>query len=715
MLLCLPAAATAQVRQVLILKSFDRGTITLDSFTDNFRIALSEHSRDTVTFVDFVVNPAGFEESPDGAIVSYLQSAFAGRPRPDLVVTIGGPAAAFARTHRQSLFPESPLLYAAFDYRFLGDAELASNEAAVAVRNDMTGMLEDILRLFPRTSNVFMVMGSSELGRLWRAELTREFEPYAHRVRFIWSDQMPYAEILRQVRTLPADSAVFYISLGVDGQRAAHSEDRIFADLYAAARVPLFGTQEPQLGRGIVGGRLMRTTELATTAAEVAFRLANGTPADNIPRTVLRPGTPIFDARELKRWRVAEAALPANSELRFRELTLWDRFKWPIVAGASALGGQSVLITALLVSRRRRQRAEQSLRESEGRFRVLANSAPVMIRMSGVDTGCVDVNVPWLAFTGRTLEQELGNGWVDAIHPDDRQRTIDAYVDAFARRQTFRAEYRLRRSDGEYRWVLDSGELRVTPDGTFNGYIDSVIDITDLKAARATLSSLNRRLLQAQEQERTRLARELHDDVCQRMTLLAIDLDQLGKALPEDAGDARSRIKELNDAVAALGSDIQGISHRLHSSKLEFLGLAGALRAFCREVSAQRGVTIDYAHKDVPTPLPEDVALSLFRVAQEALGNALKHSGASHYFVRIRGSVDAVSLEVVDDGAGFDVAAAMEGEGLGLVSMRERLNLVGGELHIASKPGAGTTVRAFVPLRTTGMDVTGGSHPGRIG
>jgi signal transduction histidine kinase len=247
--------------------------------------------------------------------------------------------------------------------------------------------------------------------------------------------------------------------------------------------------------------------------------------------------------------------------------------------------------------------------------------------------------------------------------------------------------------------LFDVGVPRFTPDGTFNGYIGSAFDVTDLKAARATLSNLNRRLIDAQEQERTRLARELHDDVSQRMTLLAIELEQLREALPDTAADAHGLVSALNDAVAVLGKDIQAISHRLHSSKLDYLGLSSAAGSFCREVSAQRGVTIEFVHENVPVQLPDGVAIAVFRVLQEAVTNAIKHSGASQYRVALRGVDDRLRLEVVDDGCGFDVEAALQGHGLGLVSMRERLRAVNGDVTIESETGAGTRVCVDVALQ----------------
>jgi PAS domain S-box-containing protein len=311
---------------------------------------------------------------------------------------------------------------------------------------------------------------------------------------------------------------------------------------------------------------------------------------------------------------------------------------------------------------------------------------------------CTDFNRPWLNFTGRTLHQDSGKGWIEGMHPGDLARCIQVYQQAVERREPFRMEYRLRRFDGEYRWLLESWQPRVTPDGSFIGFIGSAVDVTDLKAARATLSNLNRRLMEAQEQERTRVARELHDDLGQRMVLLGIDLEQLRETLPDGASDVRALVNELNDVVGTLGKDIQAISHRLHSSKLDYLGLAAAAGSFCREVAGQRGVTIDYVHENVPVRLPDDVAINVFRVLQEAVANALKHSGASHYSVTLRAVDEQLQLEVLDDGCGFEVQEALAGRGLGLVSMQERLRLVDGELTVESKPGAGTRICVTVPL-----------------
>ena len=344
--------------------------------------------------------------------------------------------------------------------------------------------------------------------------------------------------------------------------------------------------------------------------------------------------------------------------------------------------------------------AEEVLRESEGRFRAVANTAPVMIWMSGPDRLCTYCNKPWLQFTGRHLEAELGNGWEECVHPEDRQACAEAYTQAFNRSQSFTSEYRLRRHDGEYRWILTTVVPRFESADSFLGYISSAVDVTDRKRAEESLSSLSGRLIEAQEQERHHIARELHDDISQKLVLLSIELQELTDSLPDSPTRPRNRIDLLMNRISEIASDTHALSHRLHSSKLETLGLVAAMRGFCRELAEQRDVKINFAHSKVPDLLPPHVSLCLFRVLQEGLSNAVKHSGVRRFNVQLDSLPDQLQLTIRDAGAGFDPGMAMHNNGLGLISMRERISNLKGTISIISKPQCGTEIRARVPLGT---------------
>ena len=329
---------------MLLLQSLDRGNLTLDSFTGSFRIELERRSSEPVTFTQLVVNPTGFAVSPEKPVVDFLRAAFADRPKPDLVMTLGGPAATFARKYRRQLFPESPLLFACVDRRFMEGAPLATNETAVAVDNDFSKTIEDTLQLFPETSRVFMVTGSGPIGRFWQREMQREFRRFADRVTFVWSDELSFDQMLQRVASLPPRSAIFFLTFGTDAQGDSYPEERVLEEIHAAANAPLFGAHSPQMGHGIVGGRLVSVDELSRTSADVAVRLLDGESPGAIRVPAAEAGPAVFDWRELRRWSVDESRLPPGSIVRFREPGVWERFKWVILTSASVLLAQAALI-----------------------------------------------------------------------------------------------------------------------------------------------------------------------------------------------------------------------------------------------------------------------------------------------------------------------------------------------------------------------------------
>jgi PAS domain S-box-containing protein len=238
------------------------------------------------------------------------------------------------------------------------------------------------------------------------------------------------------------------------------------------------------------------------------------------------------------------------------------------------------------------------------------------------------------------------------------------------------------KSEGTLNLSVTIAPLR-DAEGTVFGMAAIVRDITANKRAEEAVSQLSRRLLEAQEQERRRIARELHDDIGQRLATLAFNL----------AGST-----ELQQQVTELAADVQALSHELHSSRIELLGVSAAMRHFCAEFSAQQNCAVDFASQDLPSELRPEISLCLFRILQEGVHNATKHSGVRQVEVRLRGADGHIHLTVRDHGKGFDVAAARGGRGIGLISMEERVKLVGGDLTISSQPNGGATIHARVPF-----------------
>jgi PAS domain S-box-containing protein len=345
-----------------------------------------------------------------------------------------------------------------------------------------------------------------------------------------------------------------------------------------------------------------------------------------------------------------------------------------------------------------RKEAEQALAESEKRFRLIADSAPVLMWLADPGNNCTDVNEGWVKFTGRTRQDELGQGWVASIHPEDLEVYRRAFQNALASRASFAAENRLRRSDGEYRWMRTHAAPRFLEDGEFAGYIGCCIDITEEKEAKAARAEFGGRLIQAQEEERTRIARELHDDINQRMALLANGVERLIEADGSYTNAERAKeLQELWMLTNEIATGIQHLSHQLHPSKLHFLGLATAVRDLCHEFSRQHVMDVECNVQGLPGDLEEAVSLSLFRTVQESLRNVARHSRASEVKVDLIHKSGMIRLRVSDDGVGFDPSRPGNPLGLGLVSMGERLRSVGGQFSVWSRPGDGTQVEGTVP------------------
>ena len=693
------AVAEAPRRQVLLLYSYERDFAPHFTFAKEFLPELSRTSIEPVDFIELALQPVRVSRSaPEDSMVQHVQSVLAGR-QVDLVVPIGGPAAEFAQRNRRQLFPRAPMLLAAVDRRFVQGNPSSSNDTAVAVDHEPARLVDNILKVLPDTKHVFVVVGASHLEQVWLAEMKRTFHRFEGRVTFLWANELSFAEMMARCASLPPHSAILFAILSLDAKGVPQVEEHALAELHRAANAPVFGLRSTQLGLGIVGGPLLSIEDLSRNTAAVARRLLGGEAPQSIHTAIQALASPVFDWRELQRWGIDQEHLPPGSSVLFREPTTWDLYQRLIVATLSVVGVQAVIVVALVANLARRRRAERTLRESEGRLRLLSNAAPMMLWVAGPDRLCTDVNHAWLDFTGRSIEAERGNGWVDSVHPDDLSGWLEIYNRAFARREGFRREYRLRRCDGEYRWVLDTGAPRVLEDGSFAGYVGSAIDVTELKLGRLALSSLSQRLMQAQEHERAWVARELQDDLCQRMIVLTAQLHGLSESTIGDDKQMRSRVEELSGQFGEVATEIFAISDQLHSSNLARLGLPAATSIFCKELSTQHDVEFHLDDEGMPTEVPNDVALALFRVMQEAVRNAVRHSGARSVTVALRGRPGEIELEVADIGVGFDPDAVSTRQGLGLIGMRERLRLVDGECAIDARPGSGTRIRARVPLR----------------
>ena len=565
-----PTPAPPTLRRILILQSFGSDFAPYSDVAARFRAAFSRRWSQPLEFHEVSLDVARFSEGVrEMPLVAYLQTLFADR-KLDLVVAVGGPATRFTRAHRAVLFPDVPVLHAATDQRMVLPALLGPLDVATPVKNDIPGQVELILDLLPDLETLALVLGHSPIEQYWRRELARELETYNGRLHLLWLDDLSLDEMRLRVASLPPRSALLYVLLLVDAAGVPHQLDKALSALSADSSAPTFGLFESQLGRGIVGGRLVSSEQVVDRAVDAASRLLRGEPAAQMSYPAVEPGSPIFDSRQLERWKIPTRRLPPGSEIRFRPPSPWDLYRWPLLGGLGLFALQSALIVGLLLQRRHRRSAEREVR------------------------------------------------------------------------------------------------------------------------------SLHGRLLTTYEQERRRLARELHDDLTQRLARLAIDAAQVERQNP--ILDGNPTLGNMREELVRLSDDVHTLSRRLHPSILDDLGLADALRSEGERFARAEGIEIDLQLVETPPGFANDRALCLFRVAQEALRNIARHAQASRVEVILRETDGSLELGVRDNGSGFDASVSHKGPGLGHVSLRERLHLVAGRLEITSVPGRGTIVLARVPL-----------------
>jgi PAS domain S-box-containing protein len=691
-------AAMAAPKRVLVVHSFINVAPPFTTHSIAFETELTAKMGEPVDLDEISLDVARYADNDmQEALVQYLQKRQA-KWQPDLVVPIGSPAGIFVAAYRERLFPDTPVLYAGLDQRRLPPGALQKNATFVGEDFNIPGFVEDILEVAPATTNIAVVIGASPLENHWADAFRSEFAPFTNRVQFTWLNHLSFDQMVERVATLPPRSFIFLILLMRDASGVTHNADEALKRIHAVANAPVNGIFQNQLGLGIVGGRLYQAELEGVESARTAIRILRGEPAASFPPKVVRPLEPRYDWRELQRWQISEDGLPAGSTVLFRQPTQWERYRLWVAAAVVVCALQAVLIFALLLHRAKRRRAEQSLRENGHRLNAILDAAVEGI-ITINDRGIIEsVNAATEGIFGYSSAELIGRN-ISLLMPSPSREEHDPYPGSFRRtgqpqRIGNGREMQGRRKDGSLFPIdLVVSEIVLAGRRVFTGFVR---DVTEREQAERTARELSGRLITAQEMERARLARELHDDITQRLARLAIDA---GRAESGHEGNGRNEAwRDVRDGLVRLSEDVHSLSYQLHPALLEDLGLAEALRAECERFSRQESLALEVKLEPIADNIPKDTGLCLFRVTQEALRNVARHARARAAAVALRPFEGGLQLAVTDTGIGFDARQQRHRHSLGLASMRERVLLLGGELDVDSAPDRGTSIVAWVPL-----------------
>jgi PAS domain S-box-containing protein len=695
-----------ETKKVLILYSFDKEEDFFYLFDRTLRSSLESKSADRIEFYTEYLDLVRFPGTRHAEILAKLLKLKFSQQKPDLIISVSYPALNFLVETGKDLFPETPIVFSCIGDSFAENLKIGiaragrHNVSGILLANEQADTLKLAFQLQPGTQRVVAVAGATPLEKFWVNQLEKDLALSQPGITFTYLGNLPMDEILKKVAALPLHTVIFYPYFFLDATGRFFSPEEALDLISGAANVPVYGSFRSYIGHGLVGGRMLDYEDVAAKTAEDASRALRREQTPDPQFAVDSTSRIIVDWRELQRWNISGSRLPPGTVVLFKETSLLDRYRWYIFGIVTVFLCEAILILGLVIQGTRRKRAEEALRESEERLRLAVKAGKMYTFDWDVATDVVvrsEEGTNILGLTGdpssRTHQQVLAS-----VHPEDRATFITSTADRTPENPNTQIGYRLLRPDGSVFWLERTGHAFFDEQGKMVRMIGMVADVTERKLAEEALSKLGGRLIEAHEEERTRIARELHDDIGQRLALLANNLAVMEQDTPDSIAEIRNRTHEHLKRVNEIAGDTQAMSHRLHSSRLQLLGIVAAAKSFCQELVEQHKVEIDFTHVDIPFSVPEEISLCLFRIMQEALQNAVKHSGVQQFEVELRGGPGEIHLTVHDAGLGFDPEAVVNNRGLGLVSMQERVNLVKGTISITSRPQSGTEIKVRCPL-----------------
>ncbi len=641
-------------------------------------------------------------------VADYLRRRYAGI-KIDAIITVLPPALELLTNEEGTLFPGIPIVAGQIPRvtaEKLERSPLRRLITAVVTGDNSARLLNTALRLRPGTKNIALVAGATPMD-LWSEQVFRKaLEPHLEKLELIDLTNLPMQEILARVASLPKNTIVLFTSLFQDGEGRSFVPREALSLISRAANAPVFGGADSYLGHGIVGGQLVSWEQLGREAAELALRILGGESPASIPFGGEQAYVNLFDWRELKRWNISESAVPPGSEIRFREPSLWRDHKVAIIGLIALMTLETFLILGLVMNLRMRRRAERALLESEERVRLAASSAGAGLWSLDVNTGHVWASEKARELFGFAMDEALNfDSVLGAIHPEDREEVRQSVRQVAQSGQEGSVEYRIVLPDGTGRWIASRGRFQQSSALGPNRLMGVSVDITGRKQAEEVLLQrekelmmLTGRLISTQEEELRRLSGELHDDLTQRLAVLAMDAGMIEQQLRPLQTQAADETRDLKMKLIEVSEEVHDLSRQLHPSILDDLGLVQAVQSECAIFTRRTGIALSFAPSDIPDAIPNDIALCLYRVIQEGLRNIANHAKTNEARLALQGLDGGVGLLIQDLGIGFDMSEVREKSGIGLAGMRERVRLVGGTMSLTSEPGKGTEIQVSIPL-----------------
>jgi PAS domain S-box-containing protein len=712
------AAGPLETKRVLVLLAERKDLPAQQLTVKGVLSALKSNERFAVELFTEYMDLSRFTEPQyKETLARFLAVKYSGA-KPALVITVYPLALDFMMNYGHRVFPGTPIVAATIYESIAKELErtgLRQRVTGVLFKADIGDIIPVARTLKPGIRRIALVGGSSVSDKRNSAIFHNALRQYEPELEVMELNGLTMPQVLERVGSLPAESIVLYSTFFADGRGQRFIPREVLSMVSHAASVPVFGLFDTYLGYGIVGGRLLSFAAQGKKAAELALRILAGESPADIPFATEDTQPYQFDWRELKRWGISEKRLPPGSIVRFKEFSPWELYRWYIVGILSVCVIEGLLIFGLLVNRRKRLQAETEVAASERRYRTVADYTYDWEYWSAPDGTMNYVSPSCERITGYMPQEFVDNPSLfrEIIVPEDRPVWDSHSHDKCAKVKSRELQFRVLTRNGETRWIEHVCQPVMDHRGEFVGIRASNRDVTTRKLAEETvreseralrrqerdLRTLTGRLITAQEEERGRLARELHDDMTQRLAVAAIDMGKVEEEVMHQPQSVLEKLRDAKNQVVKVCEDVHSMSRQLHPSILNDLGLVRAVESECKRLSSREGIDIAFTEENVPGNTPRDISLCLYRIVQEGLMNIAKHACATHVSVSLKGGQDGLVLTIQDNGIGFDPGEVGEKIGLGLGSMRERARLIHGELSIRSEPGHGTRIEVIAPMR----------------
>ncbi len=708
-------------RRVLILDSFGRNVSIFTVSIASFRAEVSRRWSGPLDLYEIPMEASriGVSEG-DKALADFLANRLAESPL-DLVVPFGAPATRFAVQNRDRLFPGTPMLIAATEQRNLPPAALTPMTAYVGGRYDLPDLVDNILRLLPNTKTIAVAIGASRLEQFWRREAQRELAFLSDRVRLRWLDETSFEEMKREVAALPANSAVLYTIVHQDAAGVTLEQDEALQGLRSVATTPFFSCYESELGSGTIGGRLCVDRTLGIAAGAVAVRILQGEPPASCSPPPMGLMAPAYDWRELQRWGISESLLPPRSTVLFRPPTLWEQYRWYVVAAATLLSVQTLLIAGLLIHRHRRARAESALVQSQRRLHLITDSLPALIAHVDRDQRYQFVNRAYEHWFGLSPSQALGRT-IREVLGEQLYRSVRPYVERALSGEQVSFTTEILSQGGQPRAV----EATYVPDceeqGDVRGFYALVLDVTDRNRAQHEARSLLNELAHANRISMMgELAATLAHELNQPMTAIMSNAQAATRFLDRsspDLDEVREILREIAEEDARAGEVIRRMRTLVKKERASFQPLdlneilhevVWLLRndAMIRKVGIELQLDPDLPAVGGDRIQLQQVVMNLLLNAFDAIGE----SSSENRTVLVETSQHDAEIQVTvrDSGAGITSdtlerlfhpfnTSKPNGLGMGLSISRSIVGLHGGRLWGENNSGPGAVFSFTLPV-----------------